>query len=144
MAELLILGLAINQVIEVWRHSRAPWVVRLRMLAESEPGTILYWYAACPWCASVGFGLVFVIFFGLERLLFPRLGSYGAVGLLALGLAASRLANWINDFNYELWRTPERRFHEKGIEDEAEETKADATGGGLGGEAPEIPGDRPE
>lgn len=145
MIDFLVLGLAINQICEVWRHSRMPLIVELRAWAQRTPGSVAWWYAECPWCFSVVVGLILTTGYFLPPSHGPWVDGLWVVGIpvrwFAWAMAASRLANWINDFNYEIWRTPERKYHET---QGTEETEAYATGSGVYIDITEVPPDRPQ
>lgn len=93
VAEILILGLAVNQVVEVWHHSTlfAKSRQKLELLRE-DPSLLKYrWLAkpvemlTCPWCFSVWAALLVI------------LAWYTPFWFLDLILAVSRLANLVND-----------------------------------------------
>lgn len=135
MVEFLVLVLAVGQTVEVWRHSRMPLIVRFRDWCSRRPGSLLWWYATCMWCFSVVCGIALASLMSLS----DRPGWQGLKWFL-WGLAVSRAANWFNDFNYELWRTPERRLYEEGIK----EAEAHRKGREVHVNAPQIFQDRAE
>lgn len=123
MHELIILVLAVNQAIEIWRHSRIMAPLRLRVDIDVPPPLVpekLHENARnilrCPFCLSfwVG-GFVFVSWFiGKSLISEPTDTFQGAVAhmfgwppiVFILALALSRGANLINDLTWRFNRTP--------------------------------------
>jgi hypothetical protein len=120
LADLLVLALAVNGTVEVWRHSALTAERRAELELERDP---LFFdrVLLCPWCLSVWTGwLLALLYFGCdlelpaewpaawhERLPLYLLqwGCHGTRTLIQ-GLAAARAANLLNDLTYASCRTP--------------------------------------
>lgn len=87
--------LATNQIIEIWRHSSLPFVVRRRAAWQAQPpDTFRGAWSRCMWCASVPAGVaVFVLL-------------WTPLAPIIFGLAISRGANLLNDLAKPSLRTP--------------------------------------
>jgi hypothetical protein len=95
ISDLLILALATNQAVEIYRHS--PLLAELRANLESEPGFVGK-LAQCNWCMSVWVAAFLAVFW----LSLPALMCWPIAAL-----AVSRLANLINDYTFGWNRTPQ-------------------------------------
>lgn len=104
MLTLLVVGLATFQAVEVFRHSTLQPVADLRAWMEMQPG-ILPELRACGWCLSIWVAFALIIAMQIPVL-----------NWAVWGLAASRLANLLNDWSYEWSRTPK-----DGTDDEDED-----------------------
>lgn len=109
LTDLLILGLATWQAVEIWRHSSLFAIPRAYFQARSDLrlGQLL----SCPWCLSVWVALVLVAWWMYSEPIEKHpVVYYAMIGLRApiLALAISRLANAANDLTWKLCRTPNR------------------------------------
>ena len=109
LVEMLIIGLAVNQIIEIWRHSTLfqqtrywlqVWqyeVAAWKPHPSNKIATFIPDLLLCNWCFSVWIALVVAIVYVW--------GNWIA-WLLVVALAGSRIANLINDVAYDYLRTP--------------------------------------
>lgn len=97
--------LAVNQVVEILRHSEL--FAEQRAYAEVSDSFFCRLFR-CPWCLSVWVGGFFATMFAGYILSNPMgLGAYGELLLVpALAFAFSRGANIINDVGRRYNRTP--------------------------------------
>ena len=93
--------LAVNQIIEIWRHSENEFVAAPREWMQMQlDRDLTFWLvgvyraALCPWCCSVwvAMGALLTVYFGQEWILWP--------------FGISRAANLINDLTHAFNRTP--------------------------------------
>src|SRR5688572_14648553 len=94
MFDLLVVGLAVWQVVEIFHHSEL--VASDRASLEADNGLIGQ-VARCPWCTSVWVALAL----GLWWYTVPVWFQWPI-----FALAVSRLANVLNDVTYQYCRTP--------------------------------------
>ncbi len=111
LSDLLLFGLAANQIVELWRHS--PLFETYYEAAKARGWTVL----ECGWCLSVwvAFGLMVIrtlvtAIIGLQTYwcAWPAIACAGITYLVICALAISRLANLLNDFSKPWNRTPGR------------------------------------
>jgi hypothetical protein len=92
--DLFVVALAVWQLVEVFHHSDL--AAELRASLEADNGLIGQ-IARCPWCTSVWIGLALAFIWYTAPLWFQW---------PIFALAASRLANALNDVMYDYCRTP--------------------------------------
>ncbi len=112
--ECVVAALAINQLVEISRHSALEPFPTLRLLAESsESVPARLW--RCGWCLSVWVGFAVAALGWGPRWLLVCQEKCGNAAILAradvawLGfyaLATSRAANLLNDISHGVSRTP--------------------------------------